>query len=85
MIKFLYQVITNYDVLLWDIEKIIYFVIDICGLLINAAPHSACNDSLEPPPNEFNQFGKWILLVPRYTLELNCTFEIKVRMAELKG
>lgn len=57
----------------------------ICGLLINAIPQSACNDSLDPPPNEFNRFGKWILLVPRYTLEENCTFEMKVRMAELKG
>lgn len=59
--------------------------VDVRGLLISAIPPSACNDLLEPPPNETNQLGKWILLVPRYTLETNCTFEMKVRMAELKG
>ncbi|XP_066147391.1 E3 ubiquitin-protein ligase RNF13-like isoform X2 [Euwallacea fornicatus] len=56
------------------------------GMLINATPPSACNESLAPPPPySHNKLEKWILLVPRYTPEANCSFETKVRMAQLKG
>lgn len=56
-------------------------------MLVNATPPSACDESLKPPPpnDDYNILGKWVLLVPRYTLELNCTFEQKIRMAQLKG
>ncbi|XP_018575694.1 E3 ubiquitin-protein ligase RNF13-like isoform X1 [Anoplophora glabripennis] len=56
------------------------------GMLVNPEPPSACNKSLKPPPtNIVNEIGKWVLLVPRYTSELNCSFEEKVRIAQLAG
>ncbi|XP_030746717.1 E3 ubiquitin-protein ligase RNF13-like [Sitophilus oryzae] len=58
------------------------------GLLTNADPPSACNSSLQPPKpynSTVNELKNWILLVPRYTDDENCTFEVKVRMAQLRG
>ncbi|CAG9771890.1 unnamed protein product [Ceutorhynchus assimilis] len=56
------------------------------GMLINATPPSACDDKLKPaPPYDDNLLEKWILMVPRYTPDINCTFEQKVRMAQLRG
>lgn len=55
------------------------------GLLIDADGSCACNQStLKPPPHYNNAFKNWILLVPRYG-DQNCTFEKKVRVAQLKG
>ncbi|XP_076270595.1 godzilla E3 ubiquitin protein ligase isoform X1 [Rhynchophorus ferrugineus] len=55
------------------------------GLLVNANGSFACNQSsLNPPPSFINAFKNWILLVPRYG-DQNCTFEKKVRVAQLKG
>lgn len=52
-------------------------------MLVNPDPPSGCDKSLKPPPtNIVNEIGKWVLLVPRYSPELNCSFEEKVRLAQ---
>ncbi|XP_019757337.1 E3 ubiquitin-protein ligase RNF13 isoform X2 [Dendroctonus ponderosae] len=55
------------------------------GAIVNAIPSHACNESLKPAPSGKRSWRADILLVPRYTSEANCTFERKVRMAQLKG
>ncbi|XP_050309437.1 E3 ubiquitin-protein ligase RNF13 [Anthonomus grandis grandis] len=55
------------------------------GMLVNANPPSACDDTLSPPPDVNNIIGRWFVLVPRYTQEQNCTFEQKARVAQQKG
>ncbi|KAL1491495.1 hypothetical protein ABEB36_012084 [Hypothenemus hampei] len=56
------------------------------GMLFHATPPSACNETLTPvPPYDDNILEKWVLLVPRYAADQNCTFEQKIRMAQLRG
>ncbi|KAG5869554.1 hypothetical protein JTB14_002299 [Gonioctena quinquepunctata] len=57
----------------------------IRGVLVQAYPPSGCDISLSPPPSKDNEIGKWILLVPRYNDHLNCSFEQKVRNAQMVG
>lgn len=54
------------------------------GVLVAATPPSACTEDLAPPHTD-DVTDKWILLVPRFTPEKNCTFAQKVRMAQYKG
>ncbi|CAH1117391.1 unnamed protein product [Phaedon cochleariae] len=57
----------------------------IRGILWTPSPPSGCNRSLAPPPDIDNEIGKWVLLVPRYNDHLNCSFELKVRIAQKAG
>lgn len=52
----------------------------IKGMIVYADPPFACSN-VKVPPSVPDYDGKWILLVAR----LNCTFEIKVRMAQTAG
>lgn len=49
-------------------------------MIVYADPPFACSN-VKVPPSVPDYDGKWILLVAR----LNCTFEIKVRMAQTAG
>ncbi|XP_037300799.1 E3 ubiquitin-protein ligase RNF13 isoform X2 [Manduca sexta] len=50
------------------------------GLLVAGEPADGCSALVKPPVVD-NFTGKWIVLVARY----NCSFEIKVRNAQLAG
>lgn len=52
----------------------------IKGMAIYANPPSACQ-KIQAPPNITDYNGNWIVLIRRY----NCSFEIKVRMAQEAG
>ncbi|XP_020278149.1 E3 ubiquitin-protein ligase RNF13-like [Pseudomyrmex gracilis] len=52
----------------------------IKGMVVYADPPHACQ-KIQPPPNDTDYKGNWIVLIRRY----NCTFEIKVRMAQEAG
>lgn len=49
-------------------------------MAIYANPPSACQ-KIQAPPNITDYNGNWIVLIRRY----NCSFEIKVRMAQEAG
>lgn len=53
----------------------------VTGLLVEAYPRDGCQ-YVEPPPTIRNPVKNWILLVPRFTNEVNCSFEMKVRVAQ---
>ncbi|XP_065560695.1 E3 ubiquitin-protein ligase RNF13-like isoform X2 [Artemia franciscana] len=50
------------------------------GYVLPAKPNNACSP-IEPPPNNTNPHGHWIVLIRRY----GCTFADKVRMAQEAG
>lgn len=52
----------------------------IKGMAVYANPPVACQ-KIQPPPNITDYNGNWIVLIRRY----NCSFEIKVRMAQEAG
>ncbi|XP_008544822.1 E3 ubiquitin-protein ligase RNF13 [Microplitis demolitor] len=52
----------------------------IRGKVVYAQPPTGCR-LISPPPNDANYTGLWIALIARY----NCSFEIKVRMAQKAG
>lgn len=52
----------------------------IKGMVVYADPPTACHD-IQQPPNNTNYDGNWIALIARH----NCTFEVKVRMAQEAG
>ncbi|XP_078039090.1 E3 ubiquitin-protein ligase RNF167 isoform X2 [Augochlora pura] len=52
----------------------------IKGMVVYADPPTACHE-IQGPPNTTNYNGNWIALIARY----NCSFEIKVRMAQKAG
>lgn len=52
----------------------------IKGMVVYADPPTACRE-IQGPPNITNYNGNWIALIARY----NCSFEIKVRMAQTAG
>ncbi|KAL6429292.1 hypothetical protein ACFW04_008182 [Cataglyphis niger] len=52
----------------------------IKGMAVYANPPSACQ-KIQSPPNITDYNGNWIVLIRRY----NCSFEIKVRMAQEAG
>lgn len=52
----------------------------IKGMVVYSDPPTACHD-IQGPPNTTNYNGNWIALIARY----NCSFEIKVRMAQKAG
>ncbi|XP_076246979.1 E3 ubiquitin-protein ligase RNF13 isoform X2 [Calliopsis andreniformis] len=52
----------------------------IKGMVVYADPPTACHE-IQGPPNITNYNGNWIALIARY----NCSFEIKVRMAQKAG
>lgn len=52
----------------------------IKGMVVYTDPPTACID-IQGPPNTTNYNGNWIALIARY----NCSFEIKVRMAQKAG
>lgn len=52
----------------------------IKGMVVYADPPTACHD-IQQPPNTTNYDGNWIALIARH----NCTFEVKVRMAQRAG
>ncbi|XP_011635221.1 E3 ubiquitin-protein ligase RNF13-like isoform X1 [Pogonomyrmex barbatus] len=52
----------------------------IKGMVVYADPPTACH-KIQPPPNATDYNGNWIVLIRRY----NCSFEIKVRMAQEAG
>lgn len=49
-------------------------------MVVYADPPAACHE-IAPAPNVTNYHGYWIALIARY----NCSFEIKVRMAQKAG
>ena len=49
-------------------------------MIVYSDPPFACHD-IKEPPNITGYNGNWIVLVSRY----NCSFEIKVRMAQKAG
>lgn len=49
-------------------------------MVVYADPPAACQ-KIKPPPNDTNYNSNWIVLIRRY----NCSFEIKVRMAQEAG
>lgn len=49
-------------------------------MAVYANPPTACQ-KIQPPPNITDYNGNWIVLARRY----NCSFEIKVRMAQEAG
>ncbi|KAG7199477.1 hypothetical protein KM043_014099 [Ampulex compressa] len=52
----------------------------IKGMVVYADPPTACH-KIHGPPNDTNYEGNWVALIARY----NCSFEIKVRMAQQAG
>lgn len=52
----------------------------IKGMAVYANPPSACQ-KIQAPPNATDYNGNWIVLIRRF----NCSFEIKVRMAQEAG
>ncbi|XP_076175384.1 uncharacterized protein LOC143150762 isoform X2 [Ptiloglossa arizonensis] len=52
----------------------------IKGMVVYADPPTACHE-MQGPPNITNYNGNWVALIAR----CNCTFEIKVRMAQKAG
>ncbi|KAH0945979.1 hypothetical protein HN011_007040 [Eciton burchellii] len=52
----------------------------IKGMVVYADPPAACQ-RIKSPPNDTNYNRNWIVLIRRY----NCSFEIKVRMAQEAG
>lgn len=52
----------------------------IKGMVVYADPPTACH-KIQAPPNNTDYNGNWIVLIRRY----NCSFEIKVRMAQEAG
>ncbi|XP_053980296.1 E3 ubiquitin-protein ligase RNF167 isoform X1 [Hylaeus volcanicus] len=52
----------------------------IKGMVVYADPPPACQE-IQGPPNITGYNGNWIALISRY----NCTFEVKVRMAQKAG
>lgn len=52
----------------------------IKGMVVYSDPPTACQE-IQGPPNDTNYNGNWIVLIRRY----NCSFEIKVRMAQKAG
>lgn len=52
----------------------------IKGMVVYADPPTACH-KIQAPPNNTEYNGNWIVLIRRY----NCSFEIKVRMAQQAG
>ncbi|XP_063993282.1 E3 ubiquitin-protein ligase RNF167-like isoform X2 [Diachasmimorpha longicaudata] len=52
----------------------------IKGVIVYADPPTACS-VIAPPPKNTSYNGNWIALIARY----NCSFEIKVRMAQEAG
>lgn len=50
------------------------------GMVVYSNPPTACQ-GIQGPPNDTNYDGNWIVLIKRY----NCSFEIKVRMAQKAG
>lgn len=57
------------------------------GILQTSEPEHACSPikPLPIPANPDNDMAKRILIVPRYTMEKNCSFEYKVRTAQAAG
>lgn len=53
----------------------------IRGLIVYANPPTACELIAEPPDRPIYEGFIWIVLIARY----NCSFELKVRMAEKAG
>jgi len=49
-------------------------------MVVYANPPTACHN-IQAPPNSTDYNGNWIVLIRRY----NCSFEIKVRMAQEAG
>lgn len=49
-------------------------------MVVYSNPATACQ-GIQGPPNDTNYDGNWIVLIKRY----NCSFEIKVRMAQKAG
>lgn len=50
-------------------------------MVVYADPPTACH-KIQPPPNDTDYINvNWIVLIRRY----NCSFEIKVRMAQEAG
>lgn len=49
-------------------------------MVVYADPPTACH-KIQAPPNNTKYNGNWIVLIRRY----NCSFEIKVRMAQQAG
>jgi E3 ubiquitin-protein ligase RNF13 len=49
-------------------------------MVVYADPPAACQ-RIKSPPNDTNYNRNWIVLIRRY----NCSFEIKVRMAQEAG
>jgi len=49
-------------------------------MVVYANPPTACH-KIQAPPNNTDYNGNWIVLIRRY----NCSFEIKVRMAQEAG
>ncbi|TGZ48913.1 E3 ubiquitin-protein ligase RNF13-like [Temnothorax curvispinosus] len=52
----------------------------IKGMVVYADPPHACH-KIQAPPNNTDYNGNWIVLIRRF----NCSFEIKVRMAQQAG
>ncbi|XP_012218002.1 E3 ubiquitin-protein ligase RNF13 isoform X2 [Linepithema humile] len=52
----------------------------IKGVVVYSDPPTACQ-KIQAPPNNTDYTGNWIALIRRY----NCSFEIKVRMAQEAG
>ncbi|XP_076662238.1 E3 ubiquitin-protein ligase RNF13 isoform X2 [Halictus rubicundus] len=52
----------------------------IKGMVVYSDPPTACHE-IQGPPNTTNYNSNWIALIARY----NCSFEIKVRMAQKAG
>lgn len=52
----------------------------IKGMIVYSDPPTACH-KIQAPPNNTDYAGNWIVLIRRY----NCSFEIKVRMAQEAG
>lgn len=47
-------------------------------MLVVAQPAEACDTIPNPPTNETNRTGKWMVLIARN----NCSYELKIRMAQ---
>ncbi|XP_032680995.1 E3 ubiquitin-protein ligase RNF13-like isoform X1 [Odontomachus brunneus] len=52
----------------------------IKGMVVYSDPPNACHE-IQGPPNNISYNNNWIVLIRRY----NCSFEIKVRMAQKAG
>lgn len=50
-------------------------------MIVYSNPPTACHPIAEPPNSSIYEGLLWIVLIARY----NCSFEIKVRMAEKAG